>query len=188
MIEITRRSWDKIDPHQAGIETRTGIRRILAPFARRPDMRNILGIATALVVFTCGGAAAAGMTRDEYKAGKARIAAEYQADRQKCGAHLGDAAELCVARARGAQKVAKAELEAAYKPSPRAHFEAAIARAQAAYAIAKAECDNKEGAARKNCVRDARAARDRAQAEALSARKASSSGEGGASKPAGAPR
>lgn len=151
-------------------------------------MRNILGIATAVAVFTCGAAAAAGMTKDEYKAGKARIAAEYQADRQKCGAHLGDATDLCIARARGAQKVAKAELEAAYKPSPRTNYDAAIAREQAAYAIAREECDDKEGEARKGCVRDARAAQERAKAAAMAAMKASSSGEAARAKPVGAPR
>jgi hypothetical protein len=134
-------------------------------------MRNTLCIATVVATFACG-AAAAPMTKDEYKAGKARIAAEYQAARQKCGAHLGNAAELCVDRARGAQQVAKAELEAAYKPSPRANYEAAIARAQAAYVIAKEECDSKKGEARKSCVNDAKAALERARAEAAAARKA----------------
>lgn len=151
-------------------------------------MRNILGIATAVAVFTCTGAAAAGMTKQEYRDGKARIAAEYQADRQKCGAHLGDAADLCVARARGAQKVARAELEAAYKPSPRTNYEAAIARVQAAYAIAKEECNDRKGEAQKGCMREAKVAQDRAKAEAIAAAKASSSGEAAGAKPAGAPR
>jgi hypothetical protein len=152
------------------------------------DMRNVLIIATAVTVLTCGAAAAAAMTRDEYKAGKARILAEYQADRQKCGAHLGDAADLCVARARGARKVATAELEAAYKPGPRTNYDAAVARAQAAYSIAKEECDDKEGAARKNCERDASAALNRARAEATAAMKASSAEQAVRAKPAGAPR
>lgn len=133
-------------------------------------MRRIPGIATILAVVTCAAAAAADMTKNEYQASRARIAAEYQAHRQKCGAHVGNPAQLCLARARGAQAVARAELEAAYKPGPRTHYDAAIARAQAAYAIAKQECDNSEGDARKNCMKDARAARERAKAEAIAAR------------------
>lgn len=135
-------------------------------------MRSASGIATALAVFTWATAMAAGMTKDEYTAAKTRIAAEYQADRQKCGAHLGNAAELCVARARGAQKVARAELEATYKPSPRTNYDAAMARAHADYAIADEECDRQQGRAREACVKDARAARDRAKAAAETARKA----------------
>jgi len=139
-------------------------------------VRNMLGIAAAVAALTCGAPAAAGMTKDEYKAGQARIAAEYQIDRQKCGARHANAADLCIARARGAQKVAKAELEAAYKPSPRSNYEAAMARAQAAYRVAKEECDEKQGEARRACVRDAKAAQERATAAARAAMKDSNAG------------
>ena len=150
-------------------------------------MRNMLGIPTAVAVLTSGAAAAAGMTKEEYRAGKARVLAEYQADRQKCGPGLGNPADVCIARARGAQQVARAELEAAYKPSPKSNYEAAIARAQAAYSIAKQECDFKVGEERKGCVKQARTARERAQAEAMAARKTSIS-EQAAAKAAGAAR
>lgn len=134
-------------------------------------MRKILGITMIVAVVTCGAAVAAPMTKDEYKAKKTLIAAEAQVDRQKCGARYGNAVDLCVARARGALKVAKAELEAAYKPSPRTNYAAAIARAQATEAIAKEECDDKARDMRKACVKEAKAALERAKAEALSVRK-----------------
>ena len=92
-------------------------------------MRNTLGIAMAVLAFACGPAVGAGMSRQDYKAAKKRIAAEYQAERQKCGARYGNALDLCVAHAHAARDVAKAELEAAYKPSPRTNYDAAIARA-----------------------------------------------------------
>jgi hypothetical protein len=133
-------------------------------------LQSTLGLA---VVFTCTAVAAAGMTRADYKAARARIATEYEADRQQCGAHLGHAAELCVTRARGAQKVAQAELEATYKPSPRTNYDAAIARALSAYSIAKKECEIQKGDARKGCEKDARAEQERARAAAAAARKAS---------------
>lgn len=151
-------------------------------------MRNIIGIAAAVAAFTCAAAAAAGMAKDEYKAGKARIDAEYQADRQKCGSRHGNSADLCIARAHGARKVAKAELEATYKPSPRANYEAAIARAQAAYAIAKEDCDDQKAEARKGCVSDAKAAQERAKTEATAALKASSLERAPPAKPVDAPR
>ena len=130
---------------------------------------------TRLIAVALGCAAlasvAAGIPRAEYKASRARIVAEYEADRQKCGAHLGHGTELCVIRARGARKVAEAELEAAYKPGPRTHYEAAIARADAGYAVAQKECQAQKGDARKGCAKDAKAARDRARAAATAARK-----------------
>jgi hypothetical protein len=55
------------------------------------------------------------MTASEYKSDKARIGAEYQADRQKCGAGIGNGVDLCVAHARGAPQDAPAELKAADK-------------------------------------------------------------------------
>lgn len=130
-------------------------------------MRIALGIATLAVA---GAAAAApAMTPEEYRAGNSRIESEYQADRQKCGALHGHAAELCVTHARNTRRVAKAELHAEYKPGTRAYYDAALARAQADYAIAKVKCEEQpRGDARNACLAQARIARDRARAEARS--------------------
>ena len=128
-------------------------------------MRYPFGVAAALAALACVTAFAA-MDKDEYRAANARIEAEYQVDRQKCGERHGNAADLCVARAHGARNVAKAELEATAKPSPRANYDAAMARAQSTYAIAKLECNDQLGEARKGCVKDAEAARARAKQEA----------------------
>jgi len=132
-------------------------------------MRNTLGIAMVVLAFACGPAVGAGMSKQDYKAAKKRIAAEYQAERQKCGARYGNALDLCVAHAHAARDVAKAELEAAYKPSPRTNYDAAIARAKSAYTIAKEECDDKRGTQRKACRKDAKDALERARAEAKAA-------------------
>ena len=137
-------------------------------------MRNTLGIATALAVFACGNALATGMTHGEYKAREARILANYEADRQKCGAGIGNGVDLCVAKARGARKIASAELEAAYKPSLATNYDAAIARAQANYAITNEECNDKDAMTRKVCERVAKAALERAEAEAVAAMKTAS--------------
>jgi hypothetical protein len=134
-------------------------------------MRNMLTVATALALFACSDAFAAGMTRSEYRAQRTRIVTEYLAARQKCGAGIGDGVDLCVAHARGANKVARAELEAAYKPSLATNYDAAIARAQAAYAITNEECNDKDAAGRRVCERLAKAALERAEAEAVAAMK-----------------
>jgi hypothetical protein len=139
---------------------------------REIDMRRIPAMVVVALVFACGAATAAPMTKDEYKAAKKKIAAEYTVERQKCGSRYGVAAELCIAHAHGARDVAKAELEAAYKPSARAYYDAAITRAKTAYAVAKDECDEKRGAEKKACLKDAFDARQRAFEEAKTARAA----------------
>ena len=109
---------------------------------------------------------------DEYKAAKKKIADEYAVERQKCGSRYGVAADLCIAHARGVRDVAKAELEAAYKPSPRAYYDAAIVRAKTTYAVAKDECNEKRGAEKSACLKEAFDARQRAFGEAKTSRAA----------------
>jgi hypothetical protein len=130
-------------------------------------MRKAMGIIVAAAAFHWGPVAAANMTPSDYRDGKSRIEAEYSADRQKCGhPRLGNATDVCVALARGTRKASLAELEAAYKPSARASYDAAIARADAEYGVAKQRCDYQAGDARKACAREAREARDNAKATA----------------------
>jgi hypothetical protein len=130
-------------------------------------MRQMLGIATAVAAFACVDAAAANMTKEEYISAKTRIAADYQAARQKCGSGTANATDICIAHARGAQKAARAELDAAYQPSPRAYYKAAVARADAEYAVAKQRCDyEKDRGTHAACEKDAQATRERAKAEA----------------------
>jgi hypothetical protein len=129
-------------------------------------MRNIATLALLGAILAAAPAHPADMTAADYRAARERIAAEYQASRQKCGSRHGNAADQCIARAHGAQAVARAELEAIHTPGPRANYAAAIARAQAGYANAREECDDKDGAAREACVCEAAAEQDRARAEA----------------------
>jgi len=132
-------------------------------------MRYVPGIAIAVLAFAWGPAQGAGMSKEDYQAAKKRIAAEYQVERQKCGARYGNALDLCVAHAHGARDVAKVELEAAYKPGARTNYDAAIARSKAAYAVAKEECDDKRGPERAACMKEAKASLERARAEAKTA-------------------
>jgi hypothetical protein len=129
-------------------------------------MRNTCVVAVAFALAAYAADSAASMTKDEYKAEKARIEAEGQAERQKCGSRHANAADICVARARGELRVARAELEAAYKPGSKTNYAAAMARAQAAEALALQECDDRPRDMRKACARDAKAATQRAIAEA----------------------
>src|SRR3989304_5446819 len=105
---------------------------------------NITAIAAAIALaFSAGALAAQGMSKDDYKAGKDKIAAEYKSARAGCGPLSANAKDVCMAEARGKQKVAKAELEASNKPGDKARSAVSIAKAEADYAGAKKKCDEK---------------------------------------------
>ena len=97
------------------------------------------------------------MTPAEHKAAKESISADYKMNKQKCDALKANAKDICVKEAKGAEDVAKAELEAQYKPSAKASRKVAEARADAAYAVAKEKCDDLTGNAKDVCVKDAKA-------------------------------
>ena len=141
---------------------------------------NITAIAAAIALaFSAGAMAAQGMSKDEYKAGKDKIAAEYKSAKAGCGSLSANAKDVCMAEAKGKEKVAKAELEARNKPSNTTRSAVGIAKAEADYAVAKEKCDDKAGNDKTVCVKEAKAAETRAKADAKAPRKTSD-----ASKPA----
>ena len=90
----------------------------------------------ACLAFTATGAFAA-LSKDEAKAAKDKIAAAYKADKEKCDALKDNAKDVCMAEAKGKQKIAKAELDATQKPSPRADEKVKNAKADAEYDLAR---------------------------------------------------
>ena len=98
------------------------------------------------------------MTSAEHKAQNERIEADCKAARDKCGTMSGNAKDICVSEAKGAEKVAKAELEVQYKPSAKNDVKVREAKADAAYDTAKEKCDDATGNAKDVCVKDAKAA------------------------------
>jgi len=128
---------------------------------------NIGAIAAAIALaFSAGALAAQSMSKDEYKAGRDKIAAEYKSAQTACNARTANAKDICMAEAKGKQKVARAELEASSKPSSKTRYNVSAARAEAEYAVAKEKCDDKAANARAACVKDAKAAETRAKADA----------------------
>lgn len=112
------------------------------------------------------GAAAQTLSKDQYKSAKDSIAADYKAANQACASRSGNARDICKADASGKQSVARAELEAQYKPSEKAGYEVRIAMAQANYAVAKEICDDKAGNVKDICLKEAKAAEVTARADA----------------------
>ena len=92
---------------------------------------NIKVITVAISLAFSAGAIAASMTKDEYKAGQENVAVDYKKEKAACDSLSANAKDVCVAEAKGQEKVATAQLESAYKPSRKATYEVQVAKAEA---------------------------------------------------------
>jgi hypothetical protein len=113
------------------------------------------------------------MSNTDYKAAKTKIGAEYKTEKAACGSLSGNANDICVAEAKGKEKVARADLEAAYKPTQKTYYKARVAKAEADYAVAREKCDDQAGNVKDVCVKEAKAAETAAKADATVKRKTS---------------
>ena len=125
---------------------------------------NVLALAVSFAF--SAGAMAENLSAEDYKAGKDQSASQYKAEKAACKSFSGNAADICVAEAKGREKVARADLEASYKPSVNNRYKAHVAAAEAAYAVARERCDDKAGTAKDVCVEEAKAAQTTAKADA----------------------
>lgn len=126
--------------------------------------RNAIAIAIGLVFSV--GAMAQTMSRDQYKARKASIAAEYRLAKAACASLAGNAKDICQIDASGKDRVAKTQLRASYKPSENASYKLRVVTADADYSLAKAKCDDKAGNVKDVCVKQAQAIEVAAKADA----------------------
>lgn len=106
------------------------------------------------------------LTKAEYDTQKNRINADYKVNRDNCGSLKSNAKDICLSEAKGAEKVAKAELEAQYKPGTKQSREVAMVKADSAYDIAKEKCDDLTGNSKDICIKDAKAVQVKAREEA----------------------
>jgi hypothetical protein len=117
------------------------------------------------------GANAGLLSKEEIKRTEDRISANYKVAKQACDSRSGNAKDVCMAEAKGNEKVAKAELDARDKGTAKARQEALVARADANYDVAKQRCDDFSGNIKDVCLKDAKAALTKAKADATLARK-----------------
>jgi hypothetical protein len=117
------------------------------------------------------GAGAASMSEDQYKAEKDSISAAYKSAKENCKSMSGNAKDICMAEATGKEKVAKAELEANYKPSGKARRKVMEEKVEADYKIAMEKCDDQGGNLKDVCVKEAKAAMKSAKADAKASKK-----------------
>ena len=138
---------------------------------RRPDpkVRWVSGF-TCLVVIaglsSLAWAAPPNMSLADYLARKKQISAEYRSAQVACGGNPSTRREICLAEAMGVDGVAKADLEVAYRSTPRTRYEANEARADARFWVAREQCADFARPLQDACLRDAKTARLAAQTKA----------------------
>jgi hypothetical protein len=133
-------------------------------------------------------APAAPISKEAYDSAIRNAEAQYRTNKDACDTRTGNAKDICLAEARGKEKVAKADAEAAYKNTPKAREDARAARAEATYDVAKEKCDDLSGNAKDVCVKEADAALTKAKADAKVERVAADTKEDTAMKEAEARR
>ena len=111
------------------------------------------------------------LSKDELKREHDRISAEFKTQKQTCDSRSGNAKDICLAEAKGNEKVAKAEVDSRDKGTAKARQEVLLARADANYDVAKERCDDFAGNTKDVCLKDARAALAKATADARLERK-----------------
>lgn len=134
-------------------------------------MKPTLGaIAAAIALAFSSGTLAQSMSKDEHKTSKDKIEADAKAARASCDKLAGNAKDVCQAEAKAREKIDKADLEARFKNTDKARYDAQVAKADADYSVAKEKCDDKSGKEKDACVKEAKAAQASAKANARAQR------------------
>lgn len=126
------------------------------------------------------------ISKEAYDRAVANAEAQYKVDKDACSSRGGNAKDICLEQAKGKDKVAKADAEAAYKNTPKAREDARVARAEATHDVAKEKCDDVSGNAKDVCVKEADAALAKAKADARVDRVSADTREDAAKKEADA--
>jgi hypothetical protein len=112
------------------------------------------------------------MSKSYYEASKSRIEADGTAAKERCKSFVANARDICLAEAKGRERIAVAELEEAYQPSDKARYETLVARAKASHGVARQKCDEVTGNTKDVCLKRADSAEALAMAEAKAKSKA----------------
>lgn len=105
--------------------------------------------------------------RKAHNAAEDAIEKQAKADKAKCDALKANAKDICMAEAKGKEKVAKAELNAKTdKDQAKAQQKVTEAKAEAAYDVAAQKCDDQKGEAKDACIKQAKVERDRSKGKA----------------------
>ena len=96
------------------------------------------------------------MSKADYTQALKDVDAQYKVANKACASLSGNTKDICAAEAKGNQKVAKAQAEAAYKHTPKAREHARVVYAEANHKVAIEKCDALAGNAKDVCVKEAK--------------------------------
>jgi hypothetical protein len=127
---------------------------------------GVAGCATQREAPMAAAKPAAPISKDAYDTIAKNADMQYKTDKDACASRSGNAKDICLAEAKGREKVAKADAEAAYKNTPKDREDARVTRAEATYDVAREKCDELSGNSKDVCVKEANAALVKAKADA----------------------
>jgi len=106
------------------------------------------------------------MTKDGHAMAKKHAGMQYRIDKEACASLGGNTRDICMTEAKGNEKIALADADAAYANTPKARQTARTVHAQAAHDVAVEKCDDLAGNAKDVCVKEADALLVKGKADA----------------------
>jgi hypothetical protein len=128
------------------------------------------------------GATAAPLSKEGFATAKTEAGATYKVDKDACSSLSGNSKDICLAQARGKERIAKADAQAAYEGTPKARQAALVAHAQARYDVAIEKCDDQSGNLKDVCVKEAKSELVKGKADAKVERVVADTRQEGAAK------
>ena len=126
---------------------------------------KLSSIVCALALASTAAFAQGMLSNTAYDTAKEQIKTSYKAERDACDAMTGNAKDICVETAKGREKVAMAHLQVQRTGAAKDQAKLVEARYEARYEVAKEVCDDQTGNAKDVCVKEAKAAHDKAKAD-----------------------
>jgi hypothetical protein len=110
--------------------------------------------------------ASAQTTNDTYTMTKKHAESQFKVDKGACASLSGNTRDICLAEARGNERMARADADAVHLNTPKARENARVVHAQAAYDVSVEKCDDLAGNVKDVCVKEAKAALVKGKANA----------------------
>ncbi len=112
------------------------------------------------------GVMAESLSKDQYEQQTKRVEANYESAKDQCSALKDNAQDICMAKAKGRNSIAKALLKAHFEPTLEHQVDARIVTAEANYAIAIAICGSSTIKNKASCTNQAQILKDQSIANA----------------------
>jgi hypothetical protein len=116
------------------------------------------------------------MSKEDYKAAKDKISAEYKAAKELCKPMKDNAQDVCEKEAKAKEKIAMAELDFNRTGKDADKAKLAKVKADQDYEVAKEKCEDQKGDGMMACKKEAKAMHDKAVADAKAEKKVAKAG------------